>query len=288
MIDTNQFKEYFFNNFGVSIANNIEENTDVFVTSIYSTNMDNVLFDKSKVNILICIENIKNKKCSHYTHYNKFGEYGDPRINIYVYNHIDKIKQTSSYLSIPCVYFRIDYFKLKYDYYFNHPNLNTSYPDKKFCLIINKSNFNPLIPTFVKKLKQIGDVDHISLHNNKILKKSCYNSIELLEVFNQYKFILCVENSYCDGYITEKIFNVFFSKSIPIYSGSAKCEYFFNKNSFINILDDKIEDCMNIIKKLNTDEKLYNEYINACKISSEYDDENYKEKMNKHIQKLCS
>lgn len=288
MINIDQYKEYFFNNYNLKITNNSDENTDIFVTSIYSTDKDDILFNKSKVNIIICIENLKNTQFRHYTHYNKFGEYGDKRIGIYIYNHIDKIINTPSYIAIPCIYFRIDYFKLKYDYYFSHSKLNKKFTDKKFCLIINKSNINKLINTFVNKLNDIGKIDHISIHHNSIIKKSCYNSIELLEVFNKYKFILCVENSYCDSYITEKIFNVFFSKSIPIYSGSPKGEYFFNKNSFINIIDGNIENCIDTITKLNRNEKLYNKYINSFKINQAYDDENYKEQMLTVINKLCN
>lgn len=281
MINLDQFREYFIPDYK-NITTNINDKAEIYITSVYSTNADNYLFSNSKVNILICIENIKNTRSRHYTHYNQFGEYGDDRINIYYYNHIDKIKITDKYLAIPTVYFRIDYFKLKYDYY--KTKLNVPFKEKKFCLMVNKSGVNNKINEYVKKLNEIELVDHISKYNNKIEKKSCYNSIELLEVFNQYKFILCVENSYNDGYITEKIFNVFFSKAIPIYDGSDKIEYFFNNKSFVNIKSS--DDYIKIVKKLNDDEKLYNEYINNDKINKDYDDEDYKNKMRDFIEKL--
>ena len=95
-----------------------------------------------------------------------------------------------------------------------------------------------------------------------------------------------IENSYLDGYITEKIFNVLFSKSIPIYSGSKIIENFINKNCFVNMIDNKLEGCMDKIKELNTNEEMYNKYINIKKIN-EYDDENYKIRMKQRIDKLC-
>ena len=122
--------------------------------------------------------------------------------------------------------------------------------------MINKSGFNNAIDIFADKLKSIGEVDNISKYDDKILNKSCYNSLELLEVFNQYKFVLCVENSYNSGYITEKIFNAFFSKTIPIYSGSDKIDYFFNSKSFVNIENSNIEKCFDLIKELSENEVL--------------------------------
>lgn len=287
MINKEQFIEYFFDNYNIEIVSNIKKETDIFVTSVYSTNMDDILYKNSKVHIMICIENLSNTRFRHYTHFNTFGEYGDNRVHIYVYNHIDKIQETSSYIAIPCVYFRLDYLQKKYSYYYNYPTLQTSFSNKKFCLMINKSNINPLINEFVKKLETIDKVDNIALYNNKILKKSCFNSIELLEVFNKYKFILCVENSYCNGYVTEKICNVFFSKSIPIYSGSPIIESYCNKNSFVHIENKNIDKSINIIQKLYIDESLYNTYINAPKIAKEYNNENYKEKMKEIIEKIC-
>ena len=38
------------------------------------------------------------------------------------------------------------------------------------------------------------------------------------EIYNQYKFSLCFENSISRSYITEKIFDCFFEKIIPILS----------------------------------------------------------------------
>lgn len=282
----NQFKEYFINDYDFSMCNTAKEESDICITSIYSTSVDELVFSKSKVNMIICIENILNKRFNHYTHYNKYGEYGDDRINIYVYNHIDKVRETKKYLSIPTVYFRLDYFKLKYPTFRNDMTLKTCFKDKKFCLMVNKSGINKQIDEYVKMLNTIDKVDHISLYDDKVKNKSCFNSIELLQVFNKYKFILVVENSYSSGYITEKIFNVLFSNSIPIYSGSDIIEKFVNKDCFVNMRNNELKGCMDRIKELNTNEELYNKYLNLEKLN-EYDDENYKVRMKQRIDKLC-
>jgi hypothetical protein len=40
------------------------------------------------------------------------------------------------------------------------------------------------------------------------------------ETYADYKFCFCYENARLDGYVTEKIFDVMFSGSVPIYSGN--------------------------------------------------------------------
>ena len=281
MINFEQFKEYFFPNMNINWIKNKEEPADLLICGINS--YADCITDNNKINILICIENIKNPQVTWYKHYNNYGEYNNSAIKLYIYNHINKIKKTDHYLALPCIYFRMNYFKLNYNYYFNHPRLNVNFKDKRFCLTINKSGFNKANIDIVRnKLSSIGQVDYINMYDNYILDKSCYNSIELLEVFNQYKFIICFENSYNSGYITEKIFNVFFSKSIPIYSGSDMVQKYFNTNTFINV-ENTSQLNIDLVRSLNTDENLYNTYIKSEKINNTYDDENFLEEMQKFI-----
>ena len=101
--------------------------------------------------------------------------------------------------------------------------------------------------------------------------------MELLNVFHKYKFILCIENSYSDGYITEKIFNCFYARTIPLYKGSPIIKKYLNELSFIDLNDE--ERSFKTIEMLNNNEKYYNKIIEHCKISNSYDDENYKEEL---------
>jgi hypothetical protein len=153
----------------------------------------------------------------------------------------------------------------------------TQFENKRFCLIVNKSGINREISHFVNCLQNayIGKIDHISIYDNLILNKSCYNSDDLVNVFNRYKFVICFENSYLDGYITEKIFNCFFSKTIPIYKGSPIISNYISDKSFIDARN-SISDIITQISQLVNNEKKYNEIVNVDKISNLYDDENYK------------
>lgn len=59
------------------------------------------------------------------------------------------------------------------------------------------------------------------------------------EKLREYKFVLCLENSIFPGYITEKIFDCFFARSVPIYLGAPDIDEYIPKNTFINIKDFK-------------------------------------------------
>ena len=142
--------------------------------------------------------------------------------------------------------------------------LNTPFNQKRFCLFISQNGLNSNKQKILNKLSSIGQIDflgNLANINTKLKTSSLYNSFELLNTFNQYKFIICFENSKTVGYITEKIFNVFLSKSIPIYDGDPEVTKFINSKSFLQY-DDKITRKIQI---LMNNEQLYNSMINQEK-----------------------
>ena len=88
------------------------------------------------------------------------------------------------------------------------------------------------------KLKK--DKGRLSFSNNKY-------------IFEDYKFVLCMENKIVPGYITEKILNAYLGGAIPIYWGDSKSvNYFFNPDSFININNfNSFNECIDYILELN-------------------------------------
>jgi len=94
---------------------------------------------------------------------------------------------------------------------------------------------------------------------------------------NKYKFVLCFENSYADGYVTEKIFNCFFAKTIPIYKGSPVITRYISSDAFLN------PDNIQTICEIRNNESMYNKIINSNKISSHYMDYDYKNKLSEFI-----
>lgn len=89
------------------------------------------------------------------------------------------------------------------------------------------------------------------------------------EVLSQYKFALCFENCIYPGYITEKIFDCFLAKCIPIYLGAPDIEKFIPSNLFIDMrLFSNFDALDSFISNISEDEhfgyiKRMEEYINS-------------------------
>ena len=246
---------------------NFTEDKDNYKMTLSSISQDGKMLDAKHLNIFISIENCP--RWPWYKHFNEYGEYKNEKIDIFLYNHISE-RVIAKYLAIPTIDLRINYYLgLEQENYFAEV---VPFNQKKFCLLINKSGLNNDIGReYVSILKHFNnskeyEIDHISKYNDKILHESCYNSKKLLKVFSQYKFIICFENSYADGYITEKIFNVFLSRSIPIYRGSPIASKYFCRESFIDAND---EDHFNVMSKLVYSEENYNKYLYNRKITEE-------------------
>jgi len=67
---------------------------------------------------------------------------------------------------------------------------------------------------------------------------------DLPEIYKNYKFGFAMENTNENGYITEKIMNVYRGGAIPIYWGTSAVKAIFNPESFVYVLDyPSYEDC---------------------------------------------
>jgi hypothetical protein len=275
MQNIQQYFNYFFTNnyYYQIIPSNYNNTSHITVWDEFFINQN--IMKPNEINLLLSVENIT--KWKFYPHYKKFKNYGNPLMNIYLYNHIYKIEYTKKYLAIPLIYYRVNYYE-SYKHKIK-PSIITPFENKKFCLMINRSNLNSDIRDFYNLLTTIGPVDNISLFDNVISQKSCYNSVELLNVFNKYKFILCFENSYQNGYVTEKIFNCFLSGAIPIYKGAPNILEYFSETSFINVNHTNESDETEFLEKIKyiaTNETEYNKFTNSNIITPTYNDENYK------------
>lgn len=82
-----------------------------------------------------------------------------------------------------------------------------------------------------------------------------------IAILTQYKFCICFENmSNINGYITEKIFDCFKARCIPIYYGASNITGYIPSNTFIDFRQFKdFDEMYAYLKKMN--EKTYNEYL---------------------------
>lgn len=79
-----------------------------------------------------------------------------------------------------------------------------------------------------------------------------------LKFLNDYKFNLCFENSSYPGYATEKLYEAYCGKTIPIYWGSTTIDCDFNTKAFINWHDyQNDEDFFDAIKEVDEKPELY-------------------------------
>lgn len=95
-------------------------------------------------------------------------------------------------------------------------------------------------------------------------KYSTYKGIveNKIELLSNFKYCICFENmGDINGYITEKIFDCFKAKCVPIYWGAPNIEKYIPKNCFIDFKDFGC-DYEELLKFLNSiDETKYNNYI---------------------------
>lgn len=86
-----------------------------------------------------------------------------------------------------------------------------------------------------------------------------------IELFSHYKFVIAIENSNCQDYVTEKLVHAVGSGSIPIVAGkNGKPDYlkFIPKNSYINLYDyESPEKLAEHIKQISQNKTLYESYI---------------------------
>ena len=255
---------------------------DIQLTNTHHLNPDHL-------NILLCVENCQ--AWSWYGHYNLFGDFGNPNIHLYIYNHHSKLLITPHYLVIPTVYLMINYFKLNLSSI--QPSIVTPFDKKKFCFIANppkdfeqKNGIYQKKKQLIEQLTTLGECHYIDQFKDRIGTASCYQSLELINLLNEYKFVFVCENSILDGYITEKIFNPFYARIIPLYYGAEDRNRYFNPESFIDLRGKwkmkhkkrKRHAIETKLKKLMNDEELYKNMIEKPKINPDFDDEDFIEK----------
>lgn len=80
----------------------------------------------------------------------------------------------------------------------------------------------------------------------------------------KFKFTLAIENTSTPGYISEKIFNAFTARTIPIYWGDPTINEAVNSKSFINIHDfSDFESLIKRVKEIDEDDDQFLEMVNT-------------------------
>jgi len=125
----------------------------------------------------------------------------------------------------------------------------TTIPPNDVCVIISNPRGNERTE-FLNQLEKHFKVCYAGGYKNNIggALPHPYNSKEYHDFINQFKFIISMENSREDTYITEKLINGLLSNIIPVYWGSNKVHDYINKNRFLNL--ENISNTTEIIQKM--------------------------------------
>lgn len=142
-------------------------------------------------------------------------------------------------------------------------------PKKNICAIIS-NDCGKERNYFLEQLEKVFQIEYLgSYKNNAPRIEEQYNSIEFINRVSEYKFIVSMENSKGDTYITEKILHGFNAGIIPIYWGSHHITNYFNKDRFINVTDIMgVDAIIKQIDELMNDDNKYINMINKPKFNS--------------------
>lgn len=202
------------------------------------------------------------------------GENLIPDFNIYDYG------AASAYLQFGDRYFRKPPYIAKKEI-LDRSKINKQMAHRKFCNFIyrnskwpgtkNRMNFCKLLQTY----KQV-DCPGQSLHNIDCKDLAPRNGDwykSKQKFLEQYKFTIAFENSFSEGYTTEKIIQPFYAYSIPIYWGNPLVTNEFNSKSFINCNDygNDFNAVIEKVKELDNDDEKYLEMLSQPPVLESFD-----------------
>lgn len=131
-------------------------------------------------------------------------------------------------------------------------------PKSKFCCFLVSNGNSPFRIEFFKKLNRVKHVDS----GGKLLNNIGYQVKNKLEFISPYKFMIAYENASYPGYVTEKIYECFFTNTIPIYWGNTLIFKDFNPKRIICRHDfDSDESMIDFILYLDSNENAYQKFI---------------------------
>lgn len=128
-----------------------------------------------------------------------------------------------------------------------------------FCSFVNKNASSQKRIEFFHKLSAYKKIDAGGPVLNNTGTQVGPKPRDKIDFLSTRKFNLCFENSSHAGYVTEKIVDAFYAKTIPIYWGSPTVEVDFNPEAFLNWHDygDDEKFIQRIIEVDNNDELYY-------------------------------
>ena len=142
---------------------------------------------------------------------------------------------------------------------------SSSVPPNDVCVIISNPG-GEMRNAFLDELEKNTNVCYAGRFRNNVggnFLPYDYNTKEFLNFVGQFKFIVSMENSKEDTYITEKIVHGMLAHTIPIYWGSDKVHDYFNPSRFVCLKEDDIHSTVQQIMSIKDDNKKWLEMVNS-------------------------
>jgi hypothetical protein len=218
-------------------------------------------------NVMTCVENCLVH--THYAHHTKYGDYGDPNVHIYIYNHIDELVKTDNYIAIPMIWIRLAFFRSFYDKIY--PTQKPPKEQQMFSILLSANWRNSEVKqSIANSLNKLGSVVTMNQFRQRMYFESCWFTELFVNFVGNFRFVMVCENSEAPGYITEKIFKPFFARVVPIYWGNNP-EKYFQEGCYIDAKKLSLNELIRTVKELADDDEKYNAMVNHPKIRNEAD-----------------
>lgn len=151
---------------------------------------------------------------------------------------------------IPCPL----YFLYLYDTAPNNgiiPNVTRPMPNQDVVVIVSNSD-KSVRTQFLDELDKHFCVTYAGKYKNNVggPLAAAYGSKEFFLYVSKFKFVITMENSAQDSYITEKIFHGFFSHNVPVYWGAPSVTDYINKERFLHVRDGTPDEFARVISEM--------------------------------------
>ena len=91
-----------------------------------------------------------------------------------------------------------------------------------------------------------------------------------VQLLRPYRFVIAVENSAFEDYVTERIINAYLAGAIPIYWGTPNLDRYFNPSTYIDIRNyASLSDVADLVLEAEGNESLYQSFFSEPPISFE-------------------
>lgn len=170
---------------------------------------------------------------------------------------------------------------------------NADYLGRKFCNFVfsNETNGRGAIlrKQFCQKLMEYKHVDCPGkvLNNMKdaIEPRSGKWFHGKLDFIKDYKFTIAFENVNTPGMVSEKIYNAFQARTVPVYWGPEDVNKIYNPKAFINCSGMSLEEMVEQVIAVDSNDELYMDMLRQNPINSSFDLE-WEENMARFLQDI--